>query len=83
VIGGASGIGRALCEELGQRRAAMVVVADVNGNGAQQAVSSVTVNGGHARAAHLDVSRADQVQRLVNETINRAWAARFDVQQRG
>jgi NAD(P)-dependent dehydrogenase (short-subunit alcohol dehydrogenase family) len=34
VTGGASGIGRALCEELG-RRGVFVVVADINTEGAQ------------------------------------------------
>ena len=55
VTGGASGIGRALCEELGQREAAMVVVADIN------------TAGGQARGAHLDVSRAEDVQKLVED----------------
>ena len=68
VTGGASGIGRALCEELGHRGAAMVVVADINAEGAQQVASAITTAGGQARAAHLDVSRADDVQKLINET---------------
>jgi len=67
VTGGASGIGRALCEELGQRGAAMVVVADINAEGAGQVASTITAAGGQARAAHLDVSRAEDVQKLVDD----------------
>jgi len=68
VTGGASGIGRALCEELGQREAAMVVVADINAEGAGQVASAINTAGGRARAVHLDVSRAEDVQKLVEDT---------------
>ena len=67
VTGGASGIGRALCEELGQREAAMVVVADINAEGAGQVASTIITTGGQARAAHPDVSRAEDVQKLVDD----------------
>jgi len=70
VTGGASGIGRALCEELGRRGASMVAVADINSDGAKQVASSVTAAGGLAREAQLDVSRADHVQKLVAETVS-------------
>ena len=66
--GGASGVGRALCEELGQREAAMVVVADINAEGAGQVTSAINTAGGQACAAHLDVSRAEDVQKLVEDT---------------
>jgi NAD(P)-dependent dehydrogenase (short-subunit alcohol dehydrogenase family) len=67
VTGGASGIGRALCEELGQR-GARVIVADINVEGAEQVASAVATIGGMARAAHLDVAQAEAVQLLVDET---------------
>ncbi|MFB0533577.1 MAG: SDR family NAD(P)-dependent oxidoreductase [Anaerolineae bacterium] len=67
VTGGASGIGRALCQELGQR-GAVVMVADINAEGAQQVASAIATTGGRARAAYLDVSQAEDVQRLVDET---------------
>jgi len=66
VTGGASGIGRALCEELGHRGSAMVVVADINAEDAQQVTSSITSAGGQACAACLDVSREEDVQDLVD-----------------
>jgi NAD(P)-dependent dehydrogenase (short-subunit alcohol dehydrogenase family) len=67
VTGGASGIGRALGQELA-RRGARVVLADINGQSAQAAADAMTTAGGRARAAALDVRDADAVQRLVTET---------------
>jgi NAD(P)-dependent dehydrogenase (short-subunit alcohol dehydrogenase family) len=60
VTGGASGIGRALCEEL-VRRGAVVVAADINLEGAQAVAGAI--------AARLDVTRAEEVERLVEETV--------------
>ena len=67
VTGGGSGIGRALCEELA-RRGAVVTVADINAEGAQQVVSAIIKDGGESSVAHLDVTRREDVQRLVEET---------------
>lgn len=66
VTGGAAGIGHALCEELAQR-GAVVVVTDINAEGAQQVVSTINKIGGRARMAHLDVSQAEDVHKLVGE----------------
>jgi NAD(P)-dependent dehydrogenase (short-subunit alcohol dehydrogenase family) len=67
VTGGASGIGRALCEDLGQK-GVEVIVADINKAGAEQVASTISSAGGQARAAHVDVSRAEDVQKLIDET---------------
>jgi len=67
VTGGASGIGRAVCEELA-RRGALAVVADINAQGAQAVAAAITANGGRAVAAHLNVTRAEDVERLVEDT---------------
>jgi len=67
VTGGGSGIGRALCEEL-DRLGALVVVADINAEGAQQVTSSINSNGGRARMAYLDVTQAEDVEKLIQET---------------
>jgi NAD(P)-dependent dehydrogenase (short-subunit alcohol dehydrogenase family) len=68
VTGGASGIGRALCEELG-RRGAVSMVADINYEGAQAVAAAIAGNGGRATAARLDVARAEDVERLVEDTV--------------
>ena len=70
VTGGASGIGKALGEELG-RRGATVVLADINLPGAQEAASAITAAGGSAWAACVDVRRAEDVQALVNGVVTR------------
>jgi NAD(P)-dependent dehydrogenase (short-subunit alcohol dehydrogenase family) len=68
VTGGASGIGRALCQELGRREAAGVVVADLNAAGADEVAAAINAAGGSARAAGVDVSQAAAVQRLIQDT---------------
>lgn len=67
VTGGASGIGRALCEELG-RRGAVVVVADINETGAQAVAAAVAAMGGRASATFLDVRDAAAIRTLVDST---------------
>jgi NAD(P)-dependent dehydrogenase (short-subunit alcohol dehydrogenase family) len=67
VTGGASGIGRALCEELGQRKA-HVIVADINVEGAEKVAAGITLAGGLAGGVHLDVTQAENVRKLVEQT---------------
>jgi len=66
VTGGASGIGRALGEEL-VRQGARVVLADVNGDAARQVAAAITPAGA-ASAATVDVTDAGAVERVVGET---------------
>jgi NAD(P)-dependent dehydrogenase (short-subunit alcohol dehydrogenase family) len=66
VTGGASGIGQALCEGLGQR-GAVVIVADINSKGAQQVAATINKKGGRAHAADLDVSKSAQVKQLIHD----------------
>jgi NAD(P)-dependent dehydrogenase (short-subunit alcohol dehydrogenase family) len=66
VTGGGSGIGRAVCEALGAA-GARVVVADVDSEGAELTAGAVA----GARAVQLDVSRAAEVQGLVDDTVAR------------
>lgn len=65
ITGGASGIGRALCEELAPT-GTIIIAADINLEGAQQVASGITGNGGHARAEALDVKNAAAVKVLIN-----------------
>jgi NAD(P)-dependent dehydrogenase (short-subunit alcohol dehydrogenase family) len=66
VTGGASGIGRALCEELG-RRGALVIVADINGEGADQVAAAINDSGNRAAGVQLDVSCAAEVEKGVQD----------------
>ena len=70
VTGGASGIGRALTKTL-CRRGATVVCADINVDGARKTVSSIGRDRGSPQAAYLDVTREDEVNRIVDETVAR------------
>jgi NAD(P)-dependent dehydrogenase (short-subunit alcohol dehydrogenase family) len=68
VTGGASGLGKALCEELG-RRGAFVVVTDVQDEGAWAVAEGIAAAGGRASGAALDVRDAAAFERLLDETI--------------
>jgi NAD(P)-dependent dehydrogenase (short-subunit alcohol dehydrogenase family) len=65
VTGGASGIGRALCEALA-RRGDTVVVADIDLPGAEKVANAIG-----AAAARVDVRHAAEVQALVDDTVRR------------
>jgi NAD(P)-dependent dehydrogenase (short-subunit alcohol dehydrogenase family) len=67
VTGGASGIGRALAEELACR-GAIVTVADLDAEGARGVAQAITTAGGKASATALDVASAPDVAALVEET---------------
>ena len=66
VTGGSSGIGRALCLELG-RRGAFVVVADIDEEGARKTAVAILEAGGAAQSILLDVKDGDAVDRMVRE----------------
>lgn len=68
VTGGASGLGKALCEELG-RRGAFVVVTDVQEDGARAVAAGIAAAGGRASGAALDVRDAAAFERLLDDTI--------------
>jgi NAD(P)-dependent dehydrogenase (short-subunit alcohol dehydrogenase family) len=68
VTGGASGIGRGLCAELGRRDAA-VIVADLDGQGAEQVASRIIATGGRASPGCVDITEIGQVQRLIDATL--------------
>jgi len=68
VTGAASGIGRALCNEL-SLSGAILFMADINADSLRQAVAEINRSGGRAVAAPLDVTRAEEVQALVDQAI--------------
>ena len=70
VTGGAAGIGRALCERLAEF-GGRVVVADINGHGAEQVAALIRQRGAQAQAVKVDVSDATQIEALVRDVAAR------------
>ena len=68
VTGGASGLGRGLCEAL-CTDGARVVIADLDLEKARSLADALTRKGHHAQAAELDVTRNEQVDVLVNSVV--------------
>jgi NAD(P)-dependent dehydrogenase (short-subunit alcohol dehydrogenase family) len=76
VTGGASGMGRAISEEFA-RRGARVVVADIDAGGARAVADGIGAAGGRAVAVELDVTRGDDVRRVVAQVLEQQ--GRIDV----
>jgi NAD(P)-dependent dehydrogenase (short-subunit alcohol dehydrogenase family) len=68
VTGGASGIGKALAEELA-RRGCEVVLADMQIEMAQDVAAQIQASGGRAKAVEVDVTDFPALERLVGETV--------------
>jgi NAD(P)-dependent dehydrogenase (short-subunit alcohol dehydrogenase family) len=66
VTGGASGIGKALCERFAQDGARAVIVADLDGAGAENVAAAIGGMG-----LQVDVSSEPEVQRLVQRATER------------
>lgn len=71
VTGGASGIGRALGLALADRGARVVLLADKNLVGAEEAVGEIKQKGGIAQAARVDVTDFDAVKAMVGDIVNK------------
>ena len=70
VTGGAHGIGRAIALRYG-REGAKVVVADIDGGGAEVVAQAIRDGSGDALAVPTDVSAAEQVDNLFAATVER------------
>jgi NAD(P)-dependent dehydrogenase (short-subunit alcohol dehydrogenase family) len=68
VTGGASGIGRATCLAFA-REGARVVVADINGPGAEEVAKEIEAAGGEAIAVTADLGSAEDMRRMVETTV--------------
>jgi NAD(P)-dependent dehydrogenase (short-subunit alcohol dehydrogenase family) len=68
VTGAASGIGRALCEELVRRGAGTIILTDINAELLERTASSLAGAGVEVKAVALDVRDYEAVKRLVDET---------------
>jgi len=69
VTGGASGIGRALCERFAADGARAVIVADINKDGVD-AVAELIGQKTQVLAVAVDVSRESDIQKLVADTLD-------------
>ncbi|MDY6795479.1 MAG: SDR family oxidoreductase [Actinomycetota bacterium] len=70
VTGGASGIGRALCQELA-RRGARVIAADLNRELLDETIRGIKSGGGDAEGRVLDVTDHQGVREIVEEVAER------------
>lgn len=76
VTGAASGIGKATATTFA-REGASVMCADINSDGAEAVAYTITDTGGDAAAVTVDVSKEDEVKRMIAETVSK-WG-RLDV----
>lgn len=67
VTGGASGIGKELCLALGALES-IVVVADVDIDGAKAVAETIRSQGGRAEAVRVDVSREEEIREVIEKT---------------
>ncbi len=70
VTGAGSGIGAATAKLFGTHKA-IVVVSDINLEGAQKVVDEIAAEGGTASAIETDVTQFEQVEALIEQTVKK------------
>lgn len=68
VTGGASGIGRSVCEVF-TREGASVVIGDIDSDGGQQTVSRISRSNGESFFVQTDVSNEESVENCINTSV--------------
>jgi len=71
VTGGASGIGKVAAQIFAREGASVIVSTDANIKGGEETVSTIKSNGGEAAFVKCDVSKAVEVEAMVNECVKR------------
>lgn len=69
VTGGASGIGRAICE-LFAKEGAKLLIGDLDTEGGQETVAKIKSAGGQAEFLTTDISNEEDVKRLIEQTVS-------------
>lgn len=69
ITGAGSGIGRG-SSTLFAREGAKIIVADINDEGGRETVGNIEAEGGEAMFIHTDVTKATEVQKLVESCLN-------------
>ncbi|MBB3454503.1 hypothetical protein FHT86_002802 [Rhizobium sp. BK313] len=82
VTGGGSGIGAAVCRQLAQE-GACVVVADLDADSAHSVAADIRSQGGKARGFAVDVSCAEAVEQLVNFAVRECGGLNLAVNNAG
>lgn len=70
ITGAGSGIGRASAI-IFAKEGAKIVVADINDSGGEETVAGIKSNGGEAIFIHTDVSKASDVEKLIEKTVQK------------
>ena len=71
ITGGAAGIGRAITKTLATYGAKVVINYNRSSEAAQSLKAEIEANGGEAHIVQADISKYEEAEKLVNETINR------------
>lgn len=69
VTGAASGMGKAIAE-LYAKEGASVIAADLNLEGAEAAAKEITANGGKAKAVQVNVSKQEDIERMIDQAVH-------------
>ncbi|EPB65321.1 3-oxoacyl-[acyl-carrier-protein] reductase domain protein [Ancylostoma ceylanicum] len=67
ITGGASGLGSRMAQILAIEKRALLVIIDIDLDGAEKTVSSIVDGGGQAEAYQCDIRKADELERTAQQ----------------